>query len=79
MRLTPRQRQITKLVAEGNTNGEVGGILGISGKVVHNHLGRIFDKTGMTGRLELALWWVKGGEKEQTGYTDRYVNRVTES
>ena len=67
MRLTPRQREVTKLVAEGNTNWETGRILGISGKVVHNHLGRIFDKTGMTGRLELALWWVRGGEQEQEG------------
>jgi DNA-binding NarL/FixJ family response regulator len=56
--LTPRERKIVKLVAEGLKNREIGPLVGTTELVIKNYLRTIFDKTGMNSRLELALWWV---------------------
>jgi DNA-binding NarL/FixJ family response regulator len=51
--LTAREREIVELVTEGLRNEEVARRLGISEKTVRNHLTAIFDKLGVSGRLEL--------------------------
>jgi DNA-binding NarL/FixJ family response regulator len=54
--LSPRERQIIKLVLAGCRNREVAKELEISEKTVKNHLSNIFDKLGVGDRLEMALY-----------------------
>ena len=54
--LTPRELEIVELVTEGCGNREIAGRLTISEETVKRHLTHIFDKVGMSTRLELALF-----------------------
>jgi len=54
--LTPREKTVAARVALGLSNAEIAGDLKISVQTVKNHLGSIFDKIGVTSRLELAAW-----------------------
>lgn len=51
--LSPVERQIADLVAEGLTNREIGEQMFISPRTVQGHLSRIFPKLGVTSRREL--------------------------
>ena len=57
--LTSRQMQIVEQVVRGLSNREIGSSLSISEETVKHHLTRIFDKTGVSTRLELALLAVR--------------------
>lgn len=59
--LTARQLQIVKAVVEGRSNKDIAEKLSISEETVKRHLTIIFDKTGMSSRLELAMFAVKHG------------------
>jgi DNA-binding CsgD family transcriptional regulator/tetratricopeptide (TPR) repeat protein len=52
--LTPRERQILALVAEGRSNGDIGAQLFISAKTVSVHVSNILSKLGASGRTEAA-------------------------
>jgi two-component system, NarL family, nitrate/nitrite response regulator NarL len=54
--LTPRQRQIVSCVASGLTNRDIATKLAIGEDTVKHHLTQIFTRTGVTNRLELALF-----------------------
>jgi DNA-binding NarL/FixJ family response regulator len=54
--LTPREREILMRVGDGLKNEAIARQLGISEKTVRNHLSAIFDKLGVTDRLELLLY-----------------------
>lgn len=56
---TKRELQIMSLVTLGNTNREIGDELSISEQTVKNHLANMFDKAGMSTRLELAMFAVE--------------------
>jgi len=60
-RLTPREAQVAKLVAEGLTNREVANLIGTTEQVVKNYLRTTFDKLGVWSRLELALYVANHG------------------
>src|SRR6266851_4709363 len=51
-----REKEIVQLVAQGFRNKEIGEKLFISEQTVKNHLHNIFDKLGVSDRLELALY-----------------------
>ena len=53
--LSPRERQITSLVASGQQNKFISNKLQISEKTVKAHLTMIFRKLGVEGRTQLAL------------------------
>lgn len=53
--LTPREREVVRLVAEGLRNKEVAERLAISEGTVKIHLHNVYDKLGVDGRLELVL------------------------
>ena len=53
--LSPRERQVLHLVAQGFKNSDLAKKLSISEQTVKNHLHRIFEKWEVTDRLELAL------------------------
>src|SRR6202007_2378749 len=55
-RLTKRECGVTRLVAEGLRNEEIALKLGISEHTVRNYLCHIFDKLGLSSRVELVLW-----------------------
>lgn len=63
VKLTPRQTQVVRLLAQGMTNREIGDQMGITAGTVKNYLKLIYDKTGMGSRVELALWAVAHLEK----------------
>ena len=51
-----REREIVALVAQGFKNKEMAEKMFISEQTVKNHLHNIFDKLGVSDRLELALY-----------------------
>lgn len=51
--LSPRERELIKLVAQGRTNAQIAGQLYISVRTVGTHLDRIRDKTGCRRRADL--------------------------
>jgi len=54
--LSQREREIVTLVAQGFKNKEMAEKMFISEQTVKNHLHNIFDKLGVSDRLELALY-----------------------
>lgn len=59
--LSNREREIVALVAQGYRNREMAEKLFISEQTVKNHLHNIFDKLGVSDRLELALYAIHKG------------------
>ena len=57
-RLTPKELQIVALISEGCKNKEIANQLGTKEQVVKNYLRSIYGKTGVSDRLELALFTV---------------------
>src|SRR5437660_8344358 len=59
--LSTREREIVQLVAQGYKNKEMAEKMFISEQTVKNHLHNIFDKLGVSDRLELALYAIHKG------------------
>jgi len=54
--LTAREVEIVAVIADGCTNKEIAQKFGISEQTVKHHLTSIFEKVGVSNRLELALF-----------------------
>src|SRR5204863_3778392 len=54
--LTRREMQMVAALAEGMTNRDIASDFGISESTVKHHLTSIFDKVGVSSRLELATF-----------------------
>jgi DNA-binding CsgD family transcriptional regulator len=54
--LTPREREVLKLVARGFSNKEIADILSISPDTVKTHVRNIFSKLNVTDRTQAAVW-----------------------
>jgi DNA-binding NarL/FixJ family response regulator len=52
--LTARELEISRLVADGHTNKQVGAALFLSDRTIENHLSRIYAKLDVRTRTELA-------------------------
>lgn len=70
-RLSPQERLILPLLAEGKTNKEIAVQLRLSDKTVKNYLANIFDKLHVKRRTEAVAWFMKesqvpGGARGQT-------------
>ncbi|MEU6409524.1 response regulator transcription factor [Microbispora sp. NPDC046933] len=59
--LTPREEEIVKLIAEGNSAKEIAETLVISVKTVDRHRANILQKLGMRDRLELTRYAIRAG------------------
>jgi DNA-binding NarL/FixJ family response regulator len=57
--LTPREREVARLLAEGCTNAQVAARLGIATKTAAVHVSNILAKLGMQSRTEVATWWIR--------------------
>jgi DNA-binding NarL/FixJ family response regulator len=62
--LSPRESEITKLVAEGHTSREIAGTLVISEKTVERHRANILEKLGIRDRVELTRYAIRRGLAE---------------
>ena len=60
--LTPREEQVVALVAEGLSNRDVAQEVKLSEHTVKKYLFRIFDKLGISTRVELVLYAVNHGD-----------------
>ena len=54
--LTPRELEVVTCIVEGCSNKDIAKQVKISEETVKRHLSNIFDKTGVSTRLELALF-----------------------
>ena len=59
--LSPREREIVAALAEGMSNREMAERFGLSEVTIKHHLNSIFDKCGVSNRLELALFALRHG------------------
>src|SRR5262249_22320590 len=59
VRLTTRQREVLALVASGGTNKEVARRLAISEETVKHHITNLLHRTGMSSRVELAVFAIE--------------------
>ena len=57
-RLTPKEIQIVALIVQGCKNKDIAKQLGTKEQVIKNYLRGIYDKTGVSDRLELALFTI---------------------
>jgi two-component system nitrate/nitrite response regulator NarL len=54
--LTPREMEVVACIVEGCSNRDIAKQFGLSEETVKRHLSNIFDKTGVSTRLELAMF-----------------------
>jgi two-component system nitrate/nitrite response regulator NarL len=54
--LTPREAEVVRLLAEGMSTRELSQKVGVTEHTVRNYLSKIYDKLGVSGRVELALY-----------------------
>ena len=59
--VTTRQYEVAQLVAQGLTNKDIAGRLGISERSAESHVERIRDRLGFRSRSQIAAWVVAGG------------------
>ena len=57
-RLTPKELKIVALIVQGYKNKEIASLLGTTEQVVKNYLRNVYDKIGVSDRLELALFTI---------------------
>jgi len=57
-RLTPKELKIVALIVQGYKNKEIASQLGTTEQVIKNYLRNVYDKIGVSDRLELALFTI---------------------
>jgi DNA-binding NarL/FixJ family response regulator len=61
--LSPREEQVVALVAEGLSNGRIATELHLSENTVKKYMFKIFEKLGISSRVELVLYAVASGSE----------------
>jgi DNA-binding NarL/FixJ family response regulator len=59
--LTPREEEVTKLIAEGHTSKEIAALLVLSEKTVERHRANILEKLGLRDRVDLTRYAIRRG------------------
>jgi two-component system response regulator DevR len=63
--LSPQERKVLALIAEGNTNKEVGNALGLAEKTVKNYLSNVFEKLHVSRRSQAAVLFARENRANQ--------------
>lgn len=63
--LSPQEKRILALIAEGKTNKEVANDLGLSEKTVKNYLANAFDKLNVTRRSQAVALFISGNQQNE--------------
>jgi len=66
-RLTPREAEVVHLLADGLSTRDIGRKLTLSEHTIRNYLSSIYDKLGVSSRVELALYAVAREDLSQPG------------
>jgi DNA-binding NarL/FixJ family response regulator len=68
-KLTSRETEVLRLLAQGKSNKEIGAALVIGDKTVKTHVSNILSKLGVPSRTQAALYAVRTGlvSPEETG------------
>ena len=61
--LTPREREVLKLIAEGHTNHDIADLLCLSRKTVETHRGNIMDKLDVHKATDLVKYGHQRGAR----------------
>jgi two-component system response regulator DevR len=61
--LSPQERKVLALIAEGHTNKEVANQLGLAEKTVKNYLSNVFEKLHVSRRSQAAAMFVRESRK----------------
>ncbi|HKW16063.1 MAG TPA: response regulator transcription factor [Terriglobales bacterium] len=69
--LTSREEQVVALVTDGLSNRDVANELGLSEHTVKKYLFRIFEKLGISSRVELVLYALHNGSPQIAGWNAR--------
>jgi DNA-binding NarL/FixJ family response regulator len=69
--LTSREEQVVALVTDGLSNRDVANELGLSEHTVKKYLFRIFEKLGISSRVELVLYALHHGSPQMAGWGAR--------
>jgi DNA-binding CsgD family transcriptional regulator len=54
--LSPREREVARLVGQGLTNRQIAAALYVSERTAQNHVQHILDKLGFANRSQIAVW-----------------------
>jgi len=78
--LTKREEDVVRLLAEGMQNREIARDLNLSEHTVKNYLFHIFDKLGVSSRVELILYAVSSSRRVQVAeiQSDEQDNKATD-
>ncbi|HEX4486801.1 MAG TPA: response regulator transcription factor [Terriglobales bacterium] len=77
--LSNREEEVIRMVAEGRGNREIATRLKLSEHTVKNYLFRIFDKLGISTRVELMLYAMSERKKTQLPFPRKPTLRVIET
>jgi two-component system, NarL family, response regulator DegU len=72
--LTKREEDVVRLLGDGLQNREIARELNLSEHTVKNYLFRIFDKLGVSSRVELILYAVSSTKRVQNSVVERAEN-----
>ena len=59
--LSPREREVVVLIAEGATNRQIARHLGVAERTARTHVSNILGKLGLASRTQAAMWAVREG------------------
>ena len=61
--LSPREREVAILIADGKTNREIAEEMSVTPKTVETYVTRILNKLGFDSRVQIATWAIEKGLK----------------
>lgn len=59
VKLTDRETEVLRLAVQGMLNKQIGRMLGIGEKTVKAHLGRVYERLGVTNRADAVAWAIE--------------------